>query len=303
MTRREPNQAAGTPLNSTRPHIVRTVADLRHITQRWRLSGQSIAIVPTMGALHEGHLALIRAAVGQADRTIVSIFVNPKQFAPTEDLDTYPRTFGDDVAAAAAVGTDVIWAPTADAMYPQGFATSVTPEGAALTLEAASRPHFFTGVATVCTKLFLQSAADVAIFGEKDFQQLAVIRQIVRDLDIPLKVVAHETVRESDGLAMSSRNRYLAPEQRKIAPALYQNLCRAAERAQTGDDPKIIEKQCIESLLDAGFDTVDYVEIRHSDTLEKPMPDASKMTGDWRILAAATLGTTRLIDNMPIRFL
>ena len=199
---------------SNRPQVLRTVPDLRSVVRDWHQQGQTVALVPTMGALHEGHISLLKLAQARAARTIVSIFVNPTQFAPNEDFDKYPRTWDDDIAKLAASGCDAVWAPTAKAMYGQGFDTFVVPGGAAVGLETDFRPNFFRGVATVCCKLFTQTQADVAVFGEKDFQQLAVVRQMVRDLDLAITIVPGATVREADGLAMSSRNRYLTPDER-----------------------------------------------------------------------------------------
>ena len=199
---------------------VRTVKNLRRTVAHWRRAGERVALVPTMGALHAGHLALVTLAKKKVDRVVVSIFVNPAQFAPTEDLSRYPRDEAGDLAKLASVGADLVWSPSVDEMYPQGSATRIVPEGAALGLEGEFRPHHFGGVATVCCKLFSQVTPDFAVFGEKDYQQLCVIRQMVRDLDLPLKIIALATVREKDGLALSSRNAYLTPEERKIAPVL-----------------------------------------------------------------------------------
>ena len=189
--------------------VARTVRELRGVVAGWRRAGETVGLVPTMGALHEGHAALVRAVRGRCDRAVVSIFVNPTQFAPNEDFDKYPRPFDDDLARVAAAGGSLIWAPPVSEMYREGAATRVVPKGAALGLETDFRPHFFEGVATVCCKIFTQVGPDIAVFGEKDYQQLAVVRQMVRDLDLPLEIVGYPTVREPDGLAMSSRNRYL----------------------------------------------------------------------------------------------
>ena len=220
------------------PKIAKTVPALRRALAQWRAAGETIALVPTMGALHDGHLALVRLARRRANRVVVSIFVNPAQFAPTEDFSTYPRTFAADVAALAEQKVDLVWAPgSVEVMYPKGFATRIVPEGPATAgLEDAFRPDFFKGVATVVAKLFLQTMPDIAVFGEKDYQQLKVVSRMARDLDLPLKVVGAPTVREADGLAMSSRNVYLSPDERAAAPVLYRVLRLCAEKIAQGTD-------------------------------------------------------------------
>lgn len=279
------------------PRIVRTVKALRATVQNWRATGDSVALVPTMGALHQGHQTLLKLARRKADRTVVSIFVNPTQFAPTEDLSRYPRDEAGDAKKIGLAGADLIWAPSASLMYPSGFATTVVPHGAALPLEGEFRPQHFAGVATVCTKLFSQVMPDVAIFGEKDYQQLCVIRQLVRDLDLPLKIAAAPTSRERDGLARSSRNAYLTPEQRAIAPALNRALKGiAAIAAKGGLINKAIEV-ATHDLLHAGFAKVDYLDVRDAETLQPFQPKAGRR---GRVLGAAWLGSTRLIDNIAI---
>ena len=206
--------------------VARTVKDLRKVVAVWRKAGERVALIPTMGALHDGHLALVKQAQKRAERTVASIFVNPAQFAPHEDLAKYPRDEAGDLAKLKTVDCDLVWAPGGAEMYPDGFATRIVPAGAAGGLESDFRPHFFGGVATVCCKLFTQVGPDFAIFGEKDYQQLQVVRQMVRDLDLPLKIIGAKTIRETDGLAMSSRNKYLDAGQRRIAPAIH----RAIER-------------------------------------------------------------------------
>ena len=276
------------------PEIVRTRAALGEAVARWRGSGETHALVPTMGALHDGHLGLVRLARQHCPRVAVSIFVYPTQFSPTEDLSRYPRDEAGDLAKLATVDCDLVWAPDPAEMYPPGFATRIVPEGAALGLEADFRPHFFSGVATVCCKLFTQVGPKVAIFGEKDFQQLCVVRQMVRDIDLPLTIIGAPTLREPDGLAMSSRNRYLTPGERRIAPLLHSLLTRAAEAIQDGN---AIADECrkgIAELNRGGFKT-DYVSARDAETLT-PATAGRPM----RILAAAWLGKTRLIDNLPI---
>ncbi len=275
--------------------VVATVSELRAIVGRWRDGGETVALLPTMGALHDGHLALGRTGKSRCDRLITSIFVNPTQFAPQEDFSTYPRTFDDDLAQLRGIGCDLVWAPTAEVMYPPGFATMITPAGAAEGLESDYRPHFFQGVATVCCKLFTQTRPDIALFGEKDYQQLCVIRQIVRDLDLALAIVGCETVREPDGLAMSSRNAYLDGNQRKVATAVYATLRRIADDLGAGADPDQACRQAEAALLGAGFDKVDYIAVRNGEDLQPFDPAANK---PGRILVAAWLGNTRLIDNI-----
>ena len=276
--------------------VIRSVSALRAQVSSWRKAGETVALVPTMGALHSGHLDLVRLAKARCSRAVVSIFVNPTQFAPHEDFDRYPRDEAGDLAKLAAVGCDLVWSPHRGEMYPEGFATRITPAGAAEGLESDFRPHFFGGVATVCCKLFTQMAPDIAVFGEKDYQQLAVVRQMVRDLDLPLEIVGLPTVREADGLAMSSRNAYLSPDQRRTAPTIYAVITAVAEAARQGAaiDKAVAEgKKALES---AGF-KVDYLEVRDAETLKAAEPGAR---GPLRVLAAAWLGKTRLIDNIAI---
>jgi pantoate--beta-alanine ligase len=281
---------------STPIPVSATVADLRTRVGTWRREGHRIALIPTMGALHEGHISLVRLARETCDRVVVSIFVNPTQFAPTEDFSTYPRTFDDDLAQLARADCNLVWAPGVREMYPDGFATKIVPGGAAEGLETDFRPHFFGGVATVCAKLFLQVAPDIAVFGEKDFQQLAVIRQMVRDLDLPLAIVGAPTAREADGLAMSSRNRYLSADERRIAPLIHQVIVEVAARVQAGDAADSVCTDAATKLAAGGFGTVDYVAVRDAATLMAYDP----AKGPGRVLAAAWLGKTRLIDNVAV---
>jgi len=274
--------------------VVRTVKDVRQAVASWRREGETVALVPTMGALHEGHLALVRLAKKRAPRAVVSIFVNPTQFAPGEDLGRYPRDEAGDVAKLEAVGADLVWAPDQAEMYPPGFATPIEPGGAALELEGRFRPHHFGGVATVCLKLFSAVAPDLAVFGEKDYQQLTVIRQMVRDLALPLAIVAAPTVREKDGLALSSRNAYLTPQERAVAPALHRAIHALAVVAKKGGLVNKAIDAAKHDLLAAGFAKIDYIEVRDAETLG---PFAPKSGRKGRILAAAWLGKTRLIDN------
>jgi pantoate--beta-alanine ligase len=282
---------------SRTPLIVRTLPALRRAVDGLRARKASIALVPTMGALHDGHVSLVRLAKRRAKRVIVSIFVNPTQFAPTEDFGSYPRTWKADVAKLAAEAVDVIWHPDVKTMYPDGFATRIMPEGPATAgLEDRFRPHFFGGVATVVGKLFTQCRPDVAIFGEKDFQQLRVVTRMAADLDLGVKVVGSKTVREPDGLAMSSRNVYLSAEERRVAPELYRAMKEAAAQLRAGVEIPAALAAGSEMIRLAGF-TLDYFELRHAETLA---PVTSVGDGPLRILVAARLGSTRLIDNMSV---
>jgi pantoate--beta-alanine ligase len=282
---------------SRNPQIVRTVPALRRAIEDLRAKKATTALVPTMGALHDGHVSLVRLAKRRAKRVIVSIFVNPTQFAPTEDFGSYPRTWKADVAKLAAEGVDLIWNPDVKTMYPDGFATRIVPEGpAAAGLEDRFRPHFFGGVATVVGKLFTQCRPDFAIFGEKDFQQLRVVTRMAGDLDLGVKVIGSRTVRERDGLAMSSRNVYLSPEERQVAPVLYKAMKESAKRLRGGDDVEAAMAAGAELITSAGF-TLDYFEARHAETLA---PIGSVKDGPVRILVAAKLGKTRLIDNVGV---
>lgn len=255
----------------------------------------TVALVPTMGALHRGHLALVRQARQRADRVIVSIFVNPTQFAPNEDFASYPRTFATDIKALTDAKADLVWAPTAQAIYPQRFATRIEPAGAAkVGLEDKFRPHFFGGVATIVAKLFTQVEPDIALFGQKDYQQLRVITQMAQDLDLRVKVVGIPTVRERDGLALSSRNAYLSAEQRAAAPTLYRVLKDCAAMIKAGETIDAVLADGRDVIARAGF-ALDYLEARHALTLE-PIGTMKEV----RLLVAARLGTTRLIDNVAV---
>ena len=282
---------------SPSPMIVRTIPALRRTLDSLRARKASIALVPTMGALHDGHVSLVRLAKRRARRVIVSIFVNPTQFAPSEDFGSYPRTWKADVAKLAAEDVDLIWNPDVKTMYPDGFATRIITEGPAIAgLEDRFRPHFFGGVTTVVGKLFTQCRPDFAIFGEKDFQQLRVVTRMADDLDLGVKVIGSRTVRERDGLAMSSRNVYLSPEERRAAPVLFRAMKESARRLRAGDDFEAAMAGGVELVTGAGF-TVDYFEVRHAETLA---PVASVNDGPLRILVAAKIGKTRLIDNMAV---
>jgi pantoate--beta-alanine ligase len=281
-----------------RPQVVGTVRALRHILAEYRSAGETIGLVPTMGALHAGHLALVRLAKRRTDRAVVSIFVNPAQFAPHEDFSTYPRTFETDLAALAALNTDLVWAPATKEMYPESFATRIVPEGPALVgLEDAFRPHFFGGVATIVAKLLAQVLPDIAVFGEKDYQQLKVITRMARDLDLPTRIVGAPTVREKDGLALSSRNAYLSAAERALAPTLHRVLTDCAEKIATGSAIKAVLAAARGEIERAGF-VLDYLEARHADTLA---PIASIKDGPVRLLVAAKIGKTRLIDNVGVK--
>ena len=282
---------------SRSPLIVRTVPALRRAIDSFRAKKAATALVPTMGALHDGHVSLVRLAKRRAAKVVVSIFVNPTQFAPSEDFSSYPRTWKADVAKLAAEVVDLIWNPDVKTMYPDGFATKILTEGPAIAgLEDRFRPHFFGGVTTVVGKLFTQVRPDVAVFGEKDFQQLRVVSRMAADLDLGVRVIGSKTVRERDGLAMSSRNVYLSPEERRAAPALYLAMKESAARLRNGDDVKAAMAGGAKLVADAGF-KLDYFEVRHAETLA---PIASAKDGPMRILVAAIIGKTRLIDNVAV---
>ena len=282
---------------SRSPMIVRTVPALRRALDSIRARNNTTALVPTMGALHDGHVSLVRLAKRRAKRVIVSIFVNPTQFAPTEDFGSYPRTWKADVARLAAENVDLIWNPDVKTMYPDGFATRILTEGPATAgLEDRFRPHFFGGVTTVVGKLFTQCRPDFAIFGEKDFQQLRVVTRMAGDLDLGVRVIGSRTVRERDGLAMSSRNVNLSPEERLKAPTLYRAMKESASRLRAGDNIEAAMAGGAELIANAGF-VLDYYEPRHANTLA---PIASAKDGPVRILVAARLGKTRLIDNIAV---
>jgi pantoate--beta-alanine ligase len=274
---------------------VRTVADLRAQLAEWRKTGERIALVPTMGALHLGHISLVELAKQKARRAVVSIFVNPIQFGPREDFHLYPRDEAGDLAKLAAAGADLVFTPDVKEMYPQGFSTRVNIGDLTEDLCGSARPNHFDGVATVVTKLLLQCAPDIAIFGEKDYQQLLVIKRLVRDLDIPVEIVGGAIVREKDGLALSSRNAYLSPAERKIAPVLYRTIAEVAEDLANGRGADDAAEAARFKLEASGF-RVNYVAVRDPETL-KPLHGPVRQA---RVLAAAFLGKTRLIDNVPV---
>ncbi|MEM1422343.1 MAG: pantoate--beta-alanine ligase [Pseudomonadota bacterium] len=278
--------------------IVRTVAELRAQVSAWRRDGLTVGLTPTMGALHPGHLSLVHLAKARADKAVATLFVNPTQFGENEDLDTYPRDEGQDAELLSKEGCDLLFAPSVGEMYPPDFSTSVRVSGLSDVLCGAHREGHFDGVAQVVAKLLNQAQADIAVFGEKDWQQLAIIRRMARDLDIPTKIVGAPIIREDDGLAMSSRNRYLSPEERAIAPELNRALRTAADRIASGALVAEALAQAERHVLDAGFERVDYVDARHAETLDvvRQIPPA----GPGRVFGAAVLGKARLIDNVSI---
>ena len=278
--------------------IVRTVADLRAQVAAWRAAGETVGLVPTMGALHEGHLSLVTLAKSRARRVVASVFVNPTQFAPHEDFDAYPRDEARDAALLEGAGCDLLFAPTVAEMYAPGFSTTVTVAGISEPLDGAARPGHFAGVATVVTKLLLQCGPHLAVFGEKDYQQLQVIKRLVADLDIPAEVIGAPTARAPDGLALSSRNAYLTPAEREIAPSLAAALLDAIERLRKGTAVERVEATGRAALERAGFGRIDYFEVRDAASLAHLGP--GPLEGPARILAAAVLGKTRLIDNMAV---
>ena len=277
---------------------VRTVAELRAAVRGWRAGGERVALTPTMGALHEGHLSLVAIGRGAADRVVATIFVNPTQFGPREDLAAYPRDESGDAAMLAGAGCDLLFAPGVAEMYPPGFSTEVRVTGLTDVLCGRARPGHFDGVAQVVAKYLIQAEADIAVFGEKDWQQLAVIRRLARDLDIPTRIVGAPVVREADGLAMSSRNRYLTAAERAVAPALHAALSRAAGAIADGETASLATARGAAAVLEAGFDRVDYLEARDGESLA-PLADGADPAGA-RVFGAAHLGRARLIDNVEI---
>lgn len=279
----------------SQPMVLNTVADLRRQLARWRARRETVALVPTMGALHAGHISLGTIAKSRADHVVYTIFVNPTQFAPNEDFSAYPRTFADDCAKIAELGAEAVFAPTPAVMYPEGFATTISLTGPATAgLEDRFRPTHFAGVATVVAKLLIQAMPDLAVFGEKDFQQLAVIRQLTRDLDLPITIAGGPTLREADGLAMSSRNVYLSSEERATAPLLQRVLSEAAAAIEAGEDAEHVLNYGRERIAQGGF-ALDYLEWRDA----KSLGLASRNKAS-RLLVAARIGKTRLIDNVGV---
>jgi pantoate--beta-alanine ligase len=278
------------------PEIIHTVAGLRQRVRQWRAAGQVVGVVPTMGALHDGHLSLARRARAECDRVITTIFVNPKQFNNPDDLKKYPRTLEADAALLSTVPVDVVFAPGVDEVYPEGFNTTVSVGGVSEPLEGRMRPGHFDGVATVVTKLFGMTEAHRGYFGQKDWQQLQVVLRLVRDLNLPVEIVGCETIREADGLAMSSRNVRLTPEGRAIAGVLYSAITAAAGDIRAGQSDRMAIREAAEKLRAAGFERVEYIELRDAGTL-MPSDDPRRPR---RMLAAAWLDGVRLIDNIPV---
>jgi len=276
--------------------VVRTVRDLRARVRQWRAQNKSVALVPTMGALHEGHLSLVALAAKQADRVVVSIFVNPKQFGADEDLSRYPRQEAADLEKLEGVGTALLFAPTLEEIYPQGFATSVHVAGVSEGLCGAARPGHFDGVATVVAKLLIQALPDIAVFGEKDYQQLLLIKRLVRDLDLPVAVLGGPLVRDADGLALSSRNAYLSAQERARATLLPRLLFELSALLADGRRAAPVLAQGAERLRAGGFNKIDYLALCDAATLA-PLAAAERPA---RLLAAAYMGKTRLIDNVPV---
>jgi pantoate--beta-alanine ligase len=282
------------------PIVLRSRVSLQQQVRDWKAAGETVGFVPTMGALHAGHISLVENARENASRTITSIFVNPTQFAPGEDFDTYPRREAEDLALLKAAGCDALYLPTVAEMYPDGSVTDVRVNGMSDLLDGIYRPHFFYGVATVVARLFLHAQPDVAVFGEKDYQQLQIIRRMVRDLGFPIRIIGAPTRRDADGLAQSSRNLYLSPDERRAAGALHAALYRASMRLSLGTPFSEVRSEA-ESLLNAaGFRSIDYIALVDPETLtglpeETPLP-----AGSARLLGAAWLGRTRLIDNLSV---
>lgn len=279
-----------------KPRILRTLGELRATVAGWKAAGDSVGVVPTMGALHEGHLSLVKVAKEQCDRVVVTIFINPRQFDKPEDFETYPRTEQEDARKLEPVHADVVYVPDAAQMYPAGFATTVLVDGITKGLCGAQRSGHFDGVATIVTKLFTQTQADKAFFGEKDYQQLLVVTRLARDLDLPIEVIGCATVREADGLAMSSRNVRLPVRARASAPELNRAMQQMAEGLRAGGDLEGVRQQATARILQAGFSQVEYLELRDAETLE-PL---ARLAGPARILAAAWLEGVRLIDNIAV---
>lgn len=275
---------------------LRDLPALRNAVDALKRTGEPLALVPTMGALHDGHMALVEEARHRARHVVVSIFVNPRQFGPNEDLDAYPRREAKDAQLLQAAGVDILWAPPVEVMYPEGFSTSIAVSGVSEGLDGAARPGHFDGVATVVTKLFNQVRPDIAIFGEKDYQQLAVIRRMVADLNLPIEIVGLSTQRAEDGLALSSRNAYLTDDERKAALALPRALGEAARQIEKGSTVEAAIAKAIAMLAAHGFDPIDYVTLCDAVTLE-PM---TMLDRPARLLGAARMGQTRLIDNIAV---
>jgi pantoate--beta-alanine ligase len=276
--------------------IIRTKSEIRNIISSLKKDGKTIGLVPTMGALHDGHLSLVDIAKNKADIVVVSIFVNPAQFAPNEDFDKYPRNEESDVALLKASGVDIVYLPSIDEIYIENSSTNISIGDIGKELEGAFRPHFFNGVALIVTKLFMQITPDVAIFGKKDYQQFIIIKKLAMELDIAVEIIGAPICRESDGLAMSSRNIYLSKERRAIAPALHKTMQEVAKKLQDGGDVEQALLWGKSKLLEVGFDRVDYIEIRNADNLTP----ISTLQNSSRLLAVAVLGGVRLLDNIEV---
>ena len=276
--------------------IVRTVADLRAQVAAWRAAGETVGLIPTMGALHAGHLSLVDAALATYTRAVATLFVNPKQFNDPADYEKYPRTEHEDAAKLAAAGAHLLYCPNPEEMYPDGFNTNVSVSGVSAGLCGGARPGHFDGVATVCSKLFLQSGADGAFFGEKDYQQLKVVQRFVADLNIPIVIHPCATVRDADGLALSSRNQHLSAEQRAIVPAMHRAMLTAAGQVADGKSRELALDEARAAILQAGYDRIDYLEVRRESDLSQDFPVGEPA----RLFAAAFLGSTRLIDNVKV---
>jgi len=281
---------------STSPEIVRRLPDLRARVAAWRAEGHKVAVVPTMGALHEGHLSLVRQAAATGAKVIVTLFVNPRQFNSAADLAAYPRTEQEDATKLIGQGAQILYVPDGETMYPPGFATNVAVEGLSEGLCGTYRPGHFTGMATVVTKLFTQTSADLAYFGEKDFQQLRIVQRLAADLDLQIEVIGCTTVREADGLALSSRNTRLSAEARKVAPALHAEMRRVVSALEAGAEAAALLSDAIGRIVAGGYQAVEYLELRAADDLA-PLSHADRPA---RLLAAAWLGGVRLIDNLPV---
>lgn len=282
------------------PIRVRTLQALREALSDHRRAGRTIGFVPTMGALHDGHVSLVRTARSKSDVTVVSIFVNPTQFAPGEDLDSYPRTEEADIARLAEVDTDIVYLPNVAEMYPEGSKTNVGVEGMSDLLDGIYRPHFFYGVATVVARLFIHVLPDLAVFGEKDYQQLQIIRRMTRDLGFPIEIIGGETVRDSDGLAQSSRNTYLSETERSRANVISASLHRARCRIAIGAPIQDALAEARARIQKAGFEKLDYVSAVDPMSLEDLTETTLPSGREGRVLAAAWMGATRLIDNMAV---
>ncbi len=279
------------------PQIIRTLKELREIVAGWKAKGETVGVVPTMGALHQGHLSLVRAAKSECDRAIVTIFINPKQFNNPEDYENYPRTEEEDARKLISLRADVVYVPDGEQMYPSGFATTVSVEGITQGLCGAHRSGHFDGVATIVTKLFTQTQADKAYFGEKDYQQLQVVTRLALDLDLPVEVIGCPTIREEDGLAMSSRNLLLSDRARTWAPELHRAMEEMVEGLMSGGDHVSLKGAAVKRIERAGFSEIEYLDLRTADKLEL----VETLEQPTRLLAAAWLGGVRLIDNIAVQ--